>query len=114
MRQHRPLRAIQSLAAALFLSAIAAGSQAQITFHPHDPGALQPAENVLMDSALGFNVFGHTNTTNKAVTFTSDENILSPAQGQARVEAADEVGYKTLCIEIVPGFGFNQIEFNVN
>jgi hypothetical protein len=104
---------MQSLAAALFLSMMTVGAQAQTVFYPDLPGALQPPENVLMDSASGFNVFGHTNQTNVGVKFTSDENILAPSQGQARVEAA-ELGYKTLCIELAPGWGFTEIEFDVN
>jgi hypothetical protein len=112
MRLHRGMRAIPSLAAALFLTVMSVGAQAQIVFHPDQ--SLHPGENVLMDSSSGFNVFGHTNQTNVGITFTSDENIIAPAQGQARVEAADAVGYKTVCLEITPGFAFKQLEFNVN
>jgi hypothetical protein len=114
MMQNRSGRAIPTLAATLFLSVIAAGSQAQINFYPHASGSLQPAENVLMDTASGFNVFGHTNNTNVGIIFTSNENLISPAQGQARVEAADAVGYKQLCIEIIPGWGFTELELNAN
>jgi hypothetical protein len=113
MRLHEGVRAARALATALFLTALTVGAHAQITFNEHAPGALQPPENVLMDSASGFNVFGHTNQTNTGVIFTSDEDIIAPAQGQARVEATDD-GYKTLCIELAPGFGFRAIEFDVN
>ena len=113
MRVQRGMRAIQSLAIALLLTAMTAGAQAQVLFHD-DPNSLQPGENVLMDSYSGFNVFGHTNQTNTGVTFTSDENIIAPAQGQARVEAEDGVGYQTLCFELAPGFGFRELEVNVN
>jgi hypothetical protein len=113
MMDHRGLRAVQTLAAVLFLAAFGRGAQAQLTFHDHEPGALQPGENVLMDSNSGFNVFGHTNQTNTPVTFTSDEDIFAPAQGQARVEAVDGA-YTTLCFELASGFGFKEIEFNVN
>jgi hypothetical protein len=107
------MRLLSALTAATFLTALSVGARADITFHDHLPGALQPAENVLIDSSSGFNVFGHTNTTNKNVTFTSDENLMEGAQGQANVSPVDG-GYKTLCIEIVPGWGFTEIEFNVN
>jgi hypothetical protein len=106
------MRAIPSLAAALLLGVLSSNVQAQITFHEHDPGALQPPENVLMDSSSGFNVFGHTNGSNTGVIFTSDENINAPAQGQARVEA-DDGAYRTLCIELAPGFGFKSLEVDV-
>ena len=89
-------------------------ARAQITFYV-GPGALQPPENVLMDSSSGFNVYGHTNQSNEGVTFTSDENILSPSQGQARVEAADGKGYQFLAINLTdPKLGFKEIEFNLN
>ena len=113
MRLQRGMRAIPSLATALFLAALTAGAQAQITFHDNDPGAIQPGQNVLMDSNSGFNVFGHTNQTLTGVTFTSDEDIFPPAQGQARVEAVDG-GYTTLCFELTPGFGFRELEFDLH
>jgi hypothetical protein len=107
------MRAVLTLAAVLFLAALGRGAQAQITFHDNDPGAIQPGENVLLDSSSAFNVFGHTNQTNTPVTFTSDENIFAPAQGQARVEAVDG-GYKSLCFELTPGFGFKELEFDAH
>ena len=113
MIDHRGLRAVLTLAAVLLLAVFGRGAQAQLTFHDHDPGALQPGENVLMDGQSGFNVFGHTNQTNTPVIFTSDEDIFAPAQGQARVEAVDGV-YRTLCFELAAGFGFKELEFNVN
>lgn len=113
MIYRRGLRAVSTLAAVLTLAAFGSGAQAQITFHDNDPGAIQPNENVLMDSSSGFNVFGHTNQTNTPVTFTSDEDIFPPAQGQARVEAVDG-GYKSLCFELGNGFGFKELEFDAH
>lgn len=114
MTPRRGMRAILSLAGCVSLLAIAAGAQAQLNFFSHQQGVIQPDENVLMDSSSGMNVFGHTNNSNVSVIFTSNEDIIAPAQGQARVEAADGVGYKSLCFQLATGEAFTELEFNVN
>jgi hypothetical protein len=115
MRLQKGLRTASVFAAALFLGLTASGANAQITLF-QSPGGIQPDENVLMDGQDPNDptkVNAHTNQTLAGILFTSDESIFPPAQGQARVEATDG-SYQTICIEIVPGMGFTELEFNVN
>lgn len=114
MVHYRGLRAVCSLAAVLTFSAISAGARADINMLFGSQGQVPTDENVLMDSSSANQVFGHTNNTNANVIFTSDENIIAPAQGQARVEAADGVGYKSLCFEYESGIGSKTVEVNLN
>lgn len=50
----------------------------------------QTDENVLLNTGVTGNpIFGTTNQTGTSVRFTSNELITAPANGQARIEAAD-------------------------
>jgi hypothetical protein len=111
-----------ALALAALLSLFTIGkANAQITFHV-GPGAIQPSENILVDSddsgnAVGpWHVLGHTNHTNTSVTFTNPfEKLRAPSQGQARVEAFDNLGWQFLCLNLTdPTKGFTELEFNLN
>jgi hypothetical protein len=68
------------------------------------PGNIpQIDENVLLNTGLTGNpIFGLTNQTQLAVRFSSNENITSPAMGQARIEAVDGT-LNTLTIDLVTG-----------
>jgi hypothetical protein len=105
-----------------FLASMSVGrTNAQINFHV-GPGVIQPTENILVDTddsgnAVGpWHVFGHTNTTNTAVTFTNPfEKLRAPSSGQARVEAFDNLGWQFLCLNLTdPTKGFTELEFNLN
>src|SRR5262249_28338438 len=93
---------------------VSVGAKADISMVFGQQGHFATDENVNMDSASGMNVYAHTNQTLADVLFTSNENIIAPASGQARVEAADGVGYRELCMQFEPGMGAQTVEVNVN
>jgi len=71
----------------------------------------QPDENVLLNTGLTGNpIFGTTNQTGLAVRFTGNENLTAPANGQARIDAAD--GFFTSLIIDVPNGSFTSLIFN--
>ncbi|GLC23802.1 PEP-CTERM sorting domain-containing protein [Roseisolibacter agri] len=73
----------------------------------------QPDENVLLNTGLmGNPIFGTTNQTGFQVRFTSIENLIAPANGQARVEAAD--GTLTNLTIDLPGATFTSLILNVD
>lgn len=79
------------------------------------PDALQPDENVLLNSSppTGNNAFGVTNQTGTEVTFTGIEALLTPSNGQARLEAADG-GLSQLDFALTDDtLGFTEVEFNI-
>ena len=73
----------------------------------------QPDENVLLNTgATGNPIFGTTNQTGFSVRFSSNENLTAPANGQARVEAADGA-LNQLLIDI-PGATFTSLILNID
>ena len=73
----------------------------------------QPDENVLLNTGITGNpIFGTTNQTGLSVRFSSDENITAPANGQARIEAADGT-LDQLTIDI-PGATFTSLILNID
>jgi hypothetical protein len=70
-------------------------------------------ENVLLNTGLSGNpIFGLTNQTQLAVRFSSNENITSPAMGQARIEAVDGT-LTTLTIDLNGG-SFTSLILNLD
>ncbi len=62
----------------------------------------------------GLFVTGRTNQTDTRFRFSSNENIITPAGGQARIEASDGA-FSTLRIEpFNTGIFFTELDFNVN
>lgn len=78
------------------------------------PGAVQPAENVMFHNNVpsGNSATGHTNQTTTQVNFTGIEPLVTPSQGQARIEAGDG-GLSQLAFELNGGLGFREGEFNI-
>jgi hypothetical protein len=73
----------------------------------------QADENVLLNTGLmGNPIFGTTNQTGLTVRFSSIENLIAPANGQARVEAAD--GTLTNLTVDLPGATFTSLIFNLD
>lgn len=73
----------------------------------------QTDENVLLNTGITGNpIFGTTNQTQFSVRFASNENITAPANGQARIEAAD--GALTNLTVDIPGATFTSLIFNVD
>jgi hypothetical protein len=79
-----------------------------------NPGALQPAENVLFQdgAAVGNIASGITNQTSTPITFVGVEALSTPSAGQARIEALDG-GLSELSFGLASGFGFREVEFNI-
>jgi hypothetical protein len=81
-------------------------------------GGSGDVENVLYNGAglepgPATTVTGRTNQTSLIVNFTSNENLITPASGQARIEAADGF-FNDLTIEMDDVLGFTKIQFNLD
>ena len=73
----------------------------------------QTDENILLNTGLTGNpIFGTSNQTQLAVRFSSNETLLSPAMGQARIVAADDA-FTQLTVD-VPGATFTSLILNVD
>ena len=73
----------------------------------------QPDENVLLNTGLTGNpIFGTTNQTGLSVRFSSSEALIAPANGQARIEAAD--GTLTNLTIDIPGATFASLIVNID
>lgn len=70
-------------------------------------------ENVLLNTGLSGNpIFGTTNQTHLSVRFASNETLVAPANGQARVEASDGT-LNNLTIDL-PGATFTSLILNID
>ena len=70
-------------------------------------------ENVLLNTgAIGNPIFGETNQTGFTVQFGSNELLVAPSNGQARVEAQD--GSLTDLDVSIPGGSFTSLIFNLD
>ncbi|MFA7441710.1 MAG: PEPxxWA-CTERM sorting domain-containing protein [Sphingomonadaceae bacterium] len=80
------------------------------------PGAVQPDENVLFQGPppVGNLAFGVTNQTDTQVTFRGTEPLVTPAVGQARLEAADGAFSSLDFFLSDPLLVFTEVEFNIN
>jgi hypothetical protein len=73
----------------------------------------QPDENVLLNTGdVGNPIFGTTNQTGFSVRFSSNETLTAPANGQARIEAAD--GTLTQLTIDLPGATFTSLILNID
>lgn len=78
------------------------------------PGNIpQTDENVLLNTGLSGNpIFGTTNQTGLSVRFASNETLTAPANGQARIVAAD--GTLTNLTIDIPGATFSSVILNID
>jgi len=79
------------------------------------PGAVQPNENILLNGVdtLDSTAIGVTNMSDASVTFLGNENLVTPSNGQARIEAADG-GLSQLEFFLTdPLRSFTEVEFNI-
>src|SRR5687768_1653130 len=103
--------------AALAAAALCAAANAPAGVIIEDrPSFVQPDENVLLrdDNSAGLTTTGVTNQTRTLVLFSqpvSPELILSPSQGQARIDAVDGE-FTSLRIELANGLMFTELEAN--
>jgi hypothetical protein len=104
-----------ALAAGGLALAMAAPAWATITICSTPPCPGNPAENVLLtDPSSGTTVLGTTNQTGTIVTFTGNETLTEPANGQARIVAVDGT-FNLLTIGLQnPTLGMTAIEFNLD
>jgi hypothetical protein len=73
----------------------------------------QPDENVLLNTGnQGNPIFGTTNQTGFSVRFSSNETLIAPANGQARIEALD--GTLTQLTIDIPGATFTSLILNID
>ncbi|WP_232479173.1 PEP-CTERM sorting domain-containing protein [Roseomonas rosulenta] len=101
---------------------LSGGAQAAFTVQSGLVGGSGDVDNVLFNSCTGNNVgpaltiTGCLNTSpTTLVKFTSDENIFSPAGGQARIAASDGVGYSQLAISLAnAGDTFAKLQLNID
>ena len=103
------------MAAAAALMAYAPSASAAVVIEA-GPDVVQPDENVQLDVDVtpGDNVLrGTTNHTNSSVLFLAGEPVLSPPQGQARIEPLDSDGLESLIFSLESGATFLEAEFNI-
>lgn len=75
-------------------------------------------ENILFNgpgtiSGPALTVTGRTNQSDVLVAFTSTENLITPASGQARVDAEDGA-FTNLIVSLLNGGTFGDLIFNLN
>lgn len=86
-------------------------SRADIIFAPGN--IPQTDENVLLNTGVSGNpIFGTTNQTGFSVRFASNETLTAPANGQARIVAAD--GTLTNLTIDIPGATFSSVILNID
>ncbi len=100
--------------AALLSAAAASPAHATTTFCLGGGCSAQPDANVLVDKdATGFAVAGTLNKAPGTVTFTSTEELINLANGQARVAAVDGSLNNPLTITFSGGL-ISALEFDIN
>jgi len=104
-----------SLLAAMFV--LSAPASAGVVFmEGNNPQADE--QNIVFNGAgstagPALTVTGRTNQTSTVVSFTSNENLITPAMGQARVEA-DDGAFRYLEVYLQDGGTFGDLIFNLN
>ena len=97
------------------LMSIASGAQATIIFDPTPAGT---GNNVVFNQQppdqSGTTVFGNINDQNNTlVQFQSSQTLVTPAQGQSRIESSPDNILNNL-ITTIPGFATSQAIFNLD
>lgn len=108
------MKTLMTLASAAALAIAAATPASAAIIITASPGAVQPPENVLTDTAMtGTTVMGTTNQTDTRVSVSSNETLTTDSSnGQARFLATDgsfDVGN----IFLTEGGTFTSAEFNL-
>jgi hypothetical protein len=102
------------LAAVAALAGASAPASAAVTICLGGGCSAQPGSNVLLNTGeTGPTVTGTLNDAPGTVSFTSTENLTAPANGQARVEAADGILNNALTFTFNDGL-ISALEFNIN
>jgi PEP-CTERM motif len=107
-----------SAAAALLISAglFTGAAHATLQLSTGLVGGSGDVENVLLTNTAGAGnlVTGELNQTHKIVNFTSNEAIMVPAGGQARIEAVDGAFSQISWQLADPTLGFSKVQFNID
>ena len=112
-----PLITAAALASVLVVGAPAA--QASIIFFD-GPGAVQPDENLLFNGegtfpGPGMTVKGRTNQTDTIFNLIGMESLVTPSNGQARVEDEGGTGFASLLVDALDSDVFyTEFEANLN
>ena len=101
--------------ALVLLMSIASGTQATIIFDPTPTGT---GDNLVFNqqpsNQSGTTIFGNINDPNDTlVRFTSTQTLVTPAQGQARIESDPDNILNNL-ITTIPGFATSEAVFNID
>jgi hypothetical protein len=99
----------------LLVSFIVTSAGATIILDPTPTGT---GNNVVFNqqppNQMGTTVFGNINDpANTLVQFTSTQTLITPAQGQARIESVPDGSLNNL-VTTIPGFFFDQAVFNLD
>jgi hypothetical protein len=99
----------------IVLSLVATSAGATIILDPTPSGT---GNNVVFNqqppNQMGTTVFGNINDpANTLVQFTSTQTLITPAQGQARIESVPDGSLNNL-VTTIPGFFFDQAVFNLD
>ena len=83
------------------------------------PAFVQPSENLQFNDGLfagpGLTVQGATNQTGTVFNLTGIENLMTPSNGQARVEDELQTGFTSLYIDALdPDVFYQEFEANLN
>ena len=107
------IRAITVGAIVVLALGVAQSASADILISSGNTGSLDD-ENVLfpVTNVAGNPIFGQTQDTNTQVQFSSNENLIAPSGGQARVEGAD--GDFTQLAVTTPGGSYTSLILNLN
>lgn len=109
----------KSLTAVAVALSLASGlAHADIMFLEGNNPQQSGEENILFNGAgtisgPALTVTGRTNQSDVLVAFTSTENLVTPANGQARVDAADGA-FTDLTVSLLNGGTFGDLIFNLN
>ena len=108
------MRKISFLIASAALFSAAAPASAAVTICLGGGCSAQPSSQVLMDKGVsGPSVTGTLNNAPETVTFSSPEQLIGLANGQARVGAVDGVLNNPLTFSIDSGL-ISALEFNID
>ena len=105
---------------ASMLAGLAPAADASIDFFEARPGFVQPDENLLFHGdgvfpGPGSTVQGATNQTDTIFNLVGMESLVTPSNGQARVEDESETGFTYLLIDALdPDVFYDEFEANLN
>lgn len=108
---------IIALVALVVLSTFSMTARADLILEPGLVGGSGDVQNVLFNGfpdQQGTTVSGNLNQTGDQVDFTGNEEFITPAGGQARIEALDGAFDFISIMLNDPNVGFDKIQFNID